>query len=148
MSYYVFFKFWNRSVSINAPATYYPGESYSVTVTVEQSVPTPAKYGFQAVALRDNNNAGGTFNTGSGQGSWTSGGRSYIQHNSTANTTGNFTFTWNAPSYADTVIFYAGGLAANGGNGNANDYGYSGTTTVLPIQPITFSEDSIGTSCP
>ena len=66
------------SVSIDAPTSYYPGESYSVTVTVEQSTPVPTKYGFQALPLRDNNNAGGTLTTSSGQGSWTSGGRSYI----------------------------------------------------------------------
>ena len=135
------------SVEISAPATYYPGESYSVTVTVEQSTPVPAKYGFQALPLRDNNNAGGTITSGSGQGTWTSSGRSYVQHNSTTNTSGIFTFTWNAPSYADTIIFYSGGLAANGGNGNANDYVYTSTTTILPISPITFSEDSSAISC-
>lgn len=78
---------------------------------------------------------------------WTSSGRSYVQHNSTTNTSVVFSFTWNAPAYADTIIFYAGGLAANGGNGNANDYVYTGTIGILPIAPITFSEDSTMTSC-
>jgi hypothetical protein len=97
--------------------------------------------------LRDNNDAGGTLTTSSGQGSWTSNGRNYIQHNSTTNKSGVFTFTWNAPAFSDTIIFYSGGLAANGANGNANDYVYTGTTAVLPITPITFTEDSATTSC-
>ncbi len=56
------------SVSIDAPVSHYPGESYTVTVTVEQSIPVPVKYGFQALPLRDNNNAGGTISAASGQG--------------------------------------------------------------------------------
>ena len=135
------------SVTVNAPASYYPGETYTVTVTVEQSTPTPAKYGFQALALRDNNSAGGTITSGSGQSTWTSSGRTYVQHNSTTNTTGIWSFTWNAPSFADTVVFYAGGLAANGANGNQNDYVYTTTTTILPITPISFSKDSTSASC-
>ncbi|MCO4805073.1 MAG: T9SS type A sorting domain-containing protein [Flavobacteriales bacterium] len=97
--------------------------------------------------LRDNNAAGGTITTGSGQGSWASSGRSYVQHNSTTNTSGSWTFTWNAPSFSDTVVFYASGLAANGANGNANDYTYTTTSTILPIQPITFTTDSVSTTC-
>ena len=133
------------SVSLSTPATYYPGESYSVTINIEQSTPTPAKYGFQALPLRDNNAAGGTITSGSGQGTWASSGRSYVQHNSSTSTSGTWTFTWNAPNFADTIVFYASGLAANGGN--ANDYTYTTTSTILPIQPITFTTDSVSTSC-
>ena len=39
------------------------------------------------------------------------------------------------------------GLAANGANGNANDYTYTTTSTILPIQPITFTTDSVSTTC-
>lgn len=135
------------SVSLNTPTSYYPGETYTITVSVSQTVPPPAKYGFQSVPLRDNNSPGGTITTGTGQGSWTSSGRNYVQHNSTANTSGNWSFTWNAPSFSDTIVFYTAGLAANGANGNANDYAYTTTNTILPLERITFTSDSTDASC-
>ena len=45
------------NISLTTPTSYYPGETYSITVNVSQTVPIPARYGFQTVALRDNNAA-------------------------------------------------------------------------------------------
>lgn len=135
------------NISLTAPASYYPGETYTITVTVAQSVPTPARYGFQLLPLRDNNTSGGSITSGSGQGTWTSSGRSYVQHNSTINTSGVWSFTWNAPSYSDTIKLFGAGLAANGANGNQLDYCYTTTSTILPIAPIQFTMDSTNASC-
>jgi len=135
------------SISMTLPATYYPGETYTVSLDLSQSSPSPAKHGFMAVSLRDNNTAGGTFTAGTGSATTTISSKSYIKQTSLANTTGSWSFSWTAPSYSDTVNFYYCGVAANGANGNANDYVYKNSSTVLPLPLITFSKDSSNVLC-
>ena len=130
------------------PTIYYPGTAYSVSMTVDQSTPNPARHGFQAVAVRDNSSSGaGSFTSGTGTGTSTTSSRSYIKHNSTFNSSGTWSFTWTAPSFADTVTFYYAGVAANNGNGNSNDYVYSNSSVLYSLPLITASEDSTSVSC-
>jgi hypothetical protein len=135
------------SISLSAPSSYYPGQTYTITATVAQSFPVPAKYGFQLVPLRDNNTGGGAITAGSGQGTWTSSGINYVHQDTTTNNTGFWSFTWTAPSYSDTIKFYAAGLAADGANGNQNDFCYTTTATILPLDPIEFTLDTTNVSC-
>ena len=100
-----------------------------------------------AGALRDDNSNGGTFTSGSGSSATTINSRSYIRHNNTFNSSGSWSFTWTAPSYADTITFYYVGNAANGTSGNQGDYIYSGSTTIYPIDPITFTVDTTDATC-
>lgn len=138
----------NGSVTLSGPSDYYPGESYTITVTVAQSSPPPSRYGFEAIALRTSNNTvAGSYTPGTGNKLRTISGRSYIEHNFVSNTSGTWTFTWNAPTDASQVRFYVGGLAANGNSASSGDYAYSSTTTINAIQPITFTRDSTETSC-
>lgn len=135
------------SVSMSVPSNYYPGTTYTVSMNVSQSSPSPARYGFMAGALRDNNANGGTFTASTGSAATTISSRSYIRHNSTYNSTGAWSFSWTAPSYADTITFYYVGNAANGASGNNGDYIYTGSTTIYPIQPMTASIDTTDVSC-
>lgn len=135
------------SVSMTVPSNYYPGSTYSVTMNVSQSTPTPVRYGHMAGVLRDNNANGGTFTAATGTSATTISGRSYIRHTSVTNTTGSWTYSWTAPSYEDTITFYYVGVAANGASGNSGDYVYTGSTTIYPIAQITADIDSTGTTC-
>jgi len=135
------------SVSMSIPTSYYPGNSYSISINVSQSSPTPARFGFMAGVLRDNNANGGTFAAGTGSAVTTISGRSYIRHNSTYNSSGSWSYSWTAPSYADTIIFHYAGVAANGTSGNSGDYVYTGSTTIYPINLITATVDSTGVTC-
>lgn len=135
------------SVTVNGPSDFYPGESYTITVTVAQTSPPPVRYGFQTIALRSSNNAvAGSFSVGSGTKLINASGRTYIEHNSVTNTSGSWTFTWTAPNFDSEVTFYVGGLAANG-SGSSGDYVYTSTTTIDAITPISITYDSTITSC-
>ncbi len=135
------------SVSMSVPANYYPGATYSVSMNVSQSSPSPARYGFMAGVLCDNNANGGTYTASTGSAATTISSRSYIRQNSTYNSSGTWSFSWTAPTYADTITFYYVGNAANGASGNSGDYIYTGSTTIYPIQPITASVDTTFVSC-
>jgi hypothetical protein len=131
------------SVSMSVPTDYYPGSVYSVSLTVNESVP---KYGFMAGVLRDDNTNGGSFANGTGSSATTIAGRSYTRHNG-ANTTGTWTFDWTAPSYEDTITFYYVGNAANNASGNNGDYIYTSSTTIYPLDLITFDTAITAASC-
>ncbi len=131
------------SVSMNVPDNYYPGSVYSVSLTVNDSVP---KYGFMAGVLRDDNTNGGTFSNGTGSAATTISGRSYTRHNG-ANFTGTWTFDWTAPSYEHTITFYYVGNAANNASGNNGDYVYTSSTTIYPLDLITFDTAITAASC-
>jgi hypothetical protein len=130
-------------VSMSVPTSYYPGTSYAISLTVNQATP---KYGFMAGVLRDDNTNGGTLSGGTGSAATTIAGRSYVRHNS-SNTTGTWNFNWTAPSYSDTVTFYAVGNAANNSSGNQGDYIYTNSFTVFPLELITFTQNVTNVGC-
>lgn len=115
-------------------AEYISGQTYNMTVTIaDAGVNT---FGFNLVALKDDNTNAGSLTAGSGS-QVLSGplSRQNITHTS-AGTAGSggqkaFDFTWTAPTdYTGQVTFYVAANAANG-NGNANgDRVYTSTLQV------------------
>lgn len=135
------------SVNMTIPASYYPGTTYNISMSVSQSSPAASRYGFMAGVLRDDNTNGGTFTAGTGSSATTISGRSYIRHNSLLNSSGTWSFSWTAPAYADTINFYYAGNAANFNGTNQGDYIYTGSSQILPIDLITFEIDTTDISC-
>ncbi|GEM_PF-419373 len=134
------------AVNATVPTSYYPGASYSITVSVTQPSPTAARYGFQGVFLNGSNAQSGSLTAGTGS-SVNTAGIDNIRHNSTVNTSGNWTFTWTAPTTPETVTFYYSGNAANGNFGTSGDYVYTNSNIITPLDPITFTRDSTDASC-
>ena len=146
----------NGSVTISSNDlinwNYMPGQTYNISVTVEQPGIDLFGFGFEALAS-DGTNAG-TLVAGTGS------------HAVNANVSGNsrrtltqtqnsgitlnshtWNFTWIAPSTGMEVTFYAVGNAANGNGGRTGDYIYSTSqvltfTTSLPDAPTISGGDN------
>jgi uncharacterized protein (TIGR03437 family) len=130
------------SVAISAPSSYSSGGSYSITVTVFDSV--QRRWGFELSARTQDGHQAGTLMTGpDGFTQLLSSINSvqYISHslNGTRNGTRDtgsgvsFTFSWQAPDVsAGPVVFNAAGNAANGDLTNSGDHIYTTSTTVPP----------------
>lgn len=134
------------AVTSTAPSSYYPGASYSITVQVTQPSPSAVRYGFQGVFLNGSNAQAGTLTAGTGTGINTA-GIDNIRHNSVFNSTGSFTFTWNAPTTAQPVTFYYSGNAANGNGSTSGDYVYTNSDAITALSVISFTRDSTDASC-
>jgi hypothetical protein len=130
------------SVSINVVGLvngnmYIPGETYEVSVTVQQQ--GFGLFGFGIEALQS---------SGANAGIWTSGADSHILN---ATVSGNsratvahidnsgfssnvrtWTFSWTAPVNGIPVMMYAAGNAANGNGGDGGDYIYTTTLNLMP----------------
>ncbi len=110
------------SVTIRAPATYSPGATVPITVTIQDSFSGRRLWGFElSTRFRDRGQAGSLLNTGSNVRVHmdSSTGIQYAAHSPAAQAPGNmFTYTvnWVAPSDASRgdVVFNAAGNAANG----------------------------------
>lgn len=124
--------------------SYVPGEVYVITVSTNDAGAT--LYGFQATVLEgaasDVNSStnspsqGGGFVAPSGMKTNSSGGRDFISHEFTSNTTGTWFFEWVAPnSDIGPVTFYLAALAANGNGNKTGDFVYF---DVLELSPATF----------
>jgi hypothetical protein len=126
-----------------------PGETYELTVSVENFFPFPDVYGFQATALmEDLSNAGSFSNPASNvqienvDNDFVM-NRHVVEHNSPS-FVGNFSVDWTAPLAGDSVYFYAAGVTGNGNNEPEGDNGGS-TAIVLPIMtPDGILENSLG----
>lgn len=104
----------------NTVTSYIPDSTYSVNFIINNPA---VKKGFQVVALTVNGNAqAGTVTALTGTQIVTSGGRQYVNHRSTSNTTtSGWNFKWKAPSSnVGNVRFYA---AANVTNNSGTDNG-------------------------
>ncbi|MBA3514848.1 MAG: PQQ-dependent sugar dehydrogenase [Pyrinomonadaceae bacterium] len=123
-------------ISITAPQTYIPGQTYPVTVTHTNADATRLRWGFQLTALDSADvKAGNLQNTSSltqildNQGPGNS--RQYIEHTSLGTFAGqqggaSWTFNWQAPSTdIGPVVFYAAGNHANNDGNSSGDHIYS-----------------------
>jgi Secretion system C-terminal sorting domain len=123
-----------------SPVTsYVPGTTYTVVYTVTGGAP---RYGFQGVALRTNNTAGGTFNTpGANTQIVSIGGIPYVEHTGAVATTGVFTSQWTAPSAGvGSIVFYGRGMASNAnGSTNGDNITSSVSLTLTQVVPTTVS---------
>jgi len=124
------------------PVFYMPGQEITVTVTVTQ--PNRARYGFEATVLDDQGRRAGDLvvtdanRTRIIDGAGNFAGRQYIQHTLAGTqpggmNQGSWSFTWRAPAQSvGRVTFYVAGNAADGQQGNANDFIYNASQSVQP----------------
>lgn len=128
-------------LTIAGPPSYEPGQTYPVTVTLQQAGQT--RWGFEFSPLD--------------QGTCTiidptqtqlslSGGRTYVKHTVAGTNAGTpgptaWTFNWTAPTDPPaSITFYAAGNAANNDGGNSGDYIYTATHSMglVPVELIRF----------
>ncbi len=123
----------------NDPVTQYePGEDYTLRLTISAANGTPGGYGFQAVALRgdDNQNAGTWDSPPAGFRLTTLNNRQYVEQNSTRNNN-VLEIKWEAPAAGSgSVRFYAAGNAVNR-NGSTG-----GDSPATLDQPLVINEQS------
>jgi len=138
--------------SIEAPASYVPGQTISITVRHTSSDTRSKIWGFQLTALTSSaEKAGSLQNPGSlgvlnndGPGS----ARQYIQHTLESNFSGqtggaSWTFNWVAPATdVGPVTLYAAGNQGNNNGVNTGDQIYTATATINPPSQGTPTIDS------
>lgn len=123
-------------ISITAPQTYVPGQTYPVTVTHTNADPTRLRWGFELTVLDNasDEKAGDLHETdgttqilnNAGPGS----ARQYIEHTAAGTFIGqpngaSWTFNWTAPDTdVGPVTFYAAGNQANNDGNTSGDYIY------------------------
>jgi hypothetical protein len=139
--------------SIVPTTQFYAGNTYTVRVTVNNTMGSPGGYGFQLTALSGSENTpvAGYSNLASNvkqktitvQNAFT--GRTYLEHNGV--TTNNvFQFSWTAPAnLADAVTFYAAGNVVNGTGSTSGDAVANTSLTIYPA--LNVSNDIIQPSC-
>jgi len=122
-------------ISISAPQTYIPGQTYQITVTHSNTDLTRRRWGFELTALDTSDEKAGNLqstdvftqvlnNQGPG------GTRQYIEHTSAGTFQGqqngaSWTFNWTAPATdVGFITFYAAGNQANNDGNTSGDYIY------------------------
>ncbi|MDQ3666920.1 MAG: PQQ-dependent sugar dehydrogenase [Acidobacteriota bacterium] len=123
-------------ISITAPQTYIPGQTYPITVTHTNADSTRLRWGFQLTVLDSGDEKAGNLQSTNvftqildNQGPGNS--RQYIQHTSVGTFAGqqggaSWSFNWEAPSTdIGPVIFYAAGNHANNDGNSSGDHIYS-----------------------
>lgn len=140
----------------NNDTTYFPNQTYSITVTLND--PFLTRFGFQLTALTASNTttpgmftAVNTANTTTQTGNIGGNLRRYVGHFN-ANTNNTWTFNWTAPtSDLGPITFYLIGNATNN-NGNTNgDQAYMTSFIILPppaLPPVADFNASATTTCP
>ena len=123
------------SVTIDAPATFMPGETITFTVTVDNTTPpaTAPKQGFE-VSVEDDAavaHVGTLVIADAANTRFATDAAQYVTHTSAGNQQTSWTVSWTAPDDApETVTIYAAGNAANGDFGTTNDYIYTTSVTL------------------
>ncbi|HEV8429629.1 MAG TPA: PQQ-dependent sugar dehydrogenase [Pyrinomonadaceae bacterium] len=130
-------------ISITAPQTYVPGQTYPITVTHMNADPTRLRWGFELTVLdTSDEKAGELQNTGgltqvlNNQGP--GGARQYIEHTSVGTFVGqqngaSWTFNWTAPATdVGPVTFYTAGNQANNDGNTSGDYIYKTFVAAAP----------------
>jgi hypothetical protein len=152
---------YNASVTVQmfaqgatVPTTqFFPGNTYTVKVTVNNAMGSPFGYGFQFTALTsaDNSPIAGYSSLATNvkqktitvQNAFT--GRTYLEHNGvTSNNV--FQFSWTAPqTLNEPVTFYASGNVVNGTGSTAGDATANTSLTLYPAVQV--SNDIVQPSC-
>ena len=130
-------------VRIDVPAGVQPGQTVTVTVSVDNTTPgapgsaTGPRQGFEATARTADGAYAGTFTVLDAATTRTTyGSEPSMTHRESGTTQPSWTFEWTAPDAPAEVTFYAAGNAANGGslpgqtNNASGDYIYTTTQTV------------------
>jgi len=122
-------------ISISAPSTYVPGQTYTIIVTNSNTDETRTRWGFQLTALDPSDEKAGNLQSTDGltqvlANAGPGGGRQYVEHNSAGTFIGqmgsaSWRFNWTAPATdVGTVIFYAAGNHANNDGNTSGDFIY------------------------
>ena len=125
--------------SENEVNKYEPGKTYQLRYQLLNQG-SPAVFGFQTVALNEENETVGTFsNIPDGFQEITLKEVNYVEHSS-PRPLSTFEVDWTAPSNStDEITIYSGGVAANG---NSNNGGDGADMDVLVLTPNTSSSDN------
>ncbi|HYX40677.1 MAG TPA: choice-of-anchor V domain-containing protein, partial [Pyrinomonadaceae bacterium] len=139
------------TLTINAPQTYLPGQTYLLTVQHSSSDPTRQRWGFELTALDSGNQKAGDLQTG-GDGLTQLRSnedphpdRQYIEHTAAGTFAGqangaSWSFQWTAPQQSvGPVTFYAAGNQANNNGNSDGDFIYSTFVTVNPATDYTLN---------
>ena len=110
---------------------YVPGSSYTLRIVNTPGSGSPARFGFQAVALdASDNQAGAWQDVGAANHTVELSGRSYVEH-SAPSLSGTFELGWKAPAAGTgEVTFYAASNAVNANGGPTGDGTASSTLSV------------------
>ncbi|MCM3903757.1 MAG: PQQ-dependent sugar dehydrogenase [Pyrinomonadaceae bacterium] len=122
-------------ISISAPPTYVPGQTYTITVTNSNADNTRTRWGFELTALDPSDERAGNLQSTDGltqvlNNGGPGGTRQYIEHSPAGTFIGqlnsaSWTFDWTAPATdVGTVIFYAAGNHANNDGNSSGDFIY------------------------
>ncbi|HEV8203931.1 MAG TPA: PQQ-dependent sugar dehydrogenase [Pyrinomonadaceae bacterium] len=138
------------TISISAPQTYIPGQTYAITVTHNNPDPTRLRWGFELTVLDTaSDEKAGELQSTSGltqvlNNAGPGLGRQYIEHTAAGTFIGqqhsaSWTFNWTAPPIdVGTVVFYAAGNQANNDGNTSGDYIYK---TFVASAPASTSPD-------
>jgi uncharacterized repeat protein (TIGR01451 family) len=123
-------------ISITAPQTYVPGQTYAITVTHTNPDPTRLRWGFELTVLDTaSDEKAGTLQSNDGltqvlNNAGPNSARQYIEHTAAGTFIGqqngaSWTFNWTAPpTDVGPVNFYAAGNQANNDGNTSGDYIY------------------------
>lgn len=119
--------------SVSASASYTPGETLNMTVSIGSS--NGVKHGFELTALDANNNSVGTFSSPDAK---TQVSTNYIKHTSDGSSqsgSASWDVQWTAPTseVQNPVTFYAAGNEANSDGTNQLDYIYTTTAQISAV---------------
>ena len=144
-------------ISISAPQTYIPGQTYSITVTHTNPDLTRRRWGFELTALDTSDEKAGELQNPDGltqvlNNSGPGGARQYIEHTASGTFIGqqngaSWTFNWTAPATdVGPVTFYTAGNQANNDGNTSGDYIY--TTFVTSAPASTTMDFAVGVTPP
>jgi hypothetical protein len=115
----------------NDVTKYIPGKLYRVRASIRATTGTPFAYGFQMIDIKESNNSNVkgfpygnvlTSQPANVKISTIPNGRMYAENNQGGSSSNIFDVKWRAPANgAGTVVFYASGVATNGGQGMRGD---------------------------
>ena len=122
-------------ISITAPQTYIPGQTYQVTVMHTNADPTRLRWGFQLTGLDPSDEKAGNLQSTDGltqvlDNAGPGSARQYIEHTAAGTFIGqqngaSWTFNWTAPATdVGVVTFYVAGNHANNDGNTSGDYIY------------------------
>ncbi len=141
----------NGALTIIAPQTYLPGQTYQITVRHTTTDQTRLRWGFELTALDGGDEKAGTLQTNNDGLTQLRNNeephptRQYIEHTASGTFVGqrngaSWTFQWTAPTQnIGPVTFYAAGNQANNNGNSDGDVIYSTFVTTLPATDYTFS---------